>query len=748
MIVSVALPRPVDQLFSYKVRPQHIDAAQIGCRVRVPFHGQSVIGIITERDAQPPKGVTLHSIYAVLDTTPSATASLLALTRWIAQYYVCSWGEALRAALPMKQNTKLTPKTIRYLRPAPAFSTPNALKDSLQQLRGVKQQALIRVCLQYAKASTPLPPKTALLTEAQASTSTASSLIAKGILVESEEEVLRIPDYEAKSSKPPVYNAAQAHAIEALNTAIQEGKYVTFLLHGVTGSGKTEVYLAALKATLSQGKNAIVLVPEISLTPQTVRRFRARFGDRVAVLHSRMSTGERYDAWRLLRTGRCAVAIGPRSAILASMQNVGLIIVDEEHDSSYKQRDPAPRYHARDVGVMRARMEQAVCILGTATPSLETLHNARTGKYRLLTMKERVPVPGRKAAALPDVHVLDLKTEPRSAQGPRALSTTLREAIALRLERKEQVILLQNRRGYTPVWECQQCGWVPSCVDCSVSLAFHKARAHMRCHYCGYTQRPPHDCEKCHARDFAQLGTGTQRVQEELGSCFPKATVLRMDQDTTYRKNAHYHILRQFGAGEADILVGTQMVAKGLDFTRVTLVGVISADVGMGLPDFRVEEVTAQLLMQVAGRSGRHALHGEVMIQTRRPDHPIFDYAINHDYESFALELLEVRESLDYPPFGRMTVIEVRGPDEDQTAKLAKTWHTVATRQLPPPLTLLGPEPAFVARVKTKWRYHILVKSPRSFSGLSAWLRKVQQDLPKIPAKHRIAINVDAVGTF
>ena len=751
MNVGVALPRPLDRLYHYRVPPRMALAAQVGCRVRVPLQQHSVVGVIAEHRYPPDGSLKLRAIEAVLDDAPALGAPLLKLTRWIASYYVCAWGEVIRAALPSEQHGHAGRKMERYLRPTPAFSSPDALRDVLEQLRGTKQQALIRTCLDHVRSGRPLPRKARLLAMAEASAATARRLVVKGILAESEEEVLRLPDYgamPAEPSKPPTFNAAQAQARRALDAAIRADTYATFLLHGVAGSGKTEVYLAALDTTLAQGRSAIVLVPEIALTPQTVQRFRARFGDRIAVTHSRMSYGERHDAWRLLRSGRCAVAIGPRSAVLAPLSNLGLVVVDEEHDASYKQRDPAPRYHARDVAVMRARMAGAVCILGSATPSLESLQNARTDKYRLLVMKERVPVPGLRAAPLPDIHLVDLRAERHPDSHPRSLSEALRGAIAARLERREQVILLQNRRGYAPIWECQRCGWIPECTDCSVSLTFHKAQRTLRCHYCGQARRLVASCPECAANDFARLGTGTQRVQEELKEFFPAASILRMDQDTTYRKDAHYEILSRFGQGRADILVGTQMVAKGLDFDRVTLVGVVSADVGMGLPDFRAEERTAQLLMQVSGRSGRNALRGEVCLQTRRPEHPIFEHVCAHDYNGFARALLEERNQLRYPPYGRLVNIEVRGAEETRTMEIARHWSAVAGRQLPPQLEMLGPEPAFIARIKTKWRYHIIIKAPRSFRALGDWLRQVKADVGRLPKGYRVAINVDAVGIF
>ena len=500
---------------------------------------------------------------------------------------------------------------------------------------------------------------------------------------------------------------------------------------------------------LEKKKTGIILVPEIALTPQTVRRFRAPFGDQIAVLHSRMSLGERYDAWRHLRSGRFKVAIGPRSAVLAPLENLGLVVVDEEHESSYKQFDPAPRYHARDVAVMRAAMNGAVCVLGSATPSLESFANAQSGKYTLLEMPERVPVPGRKAAALPDVRVVDLTLEKKKHRLEGALSEPLVEAIRERLGRGEQTILLQNRRGYAPVIECDACGWSPLCRDCSVTLTYHKAKRHLRCHYCGRTARLPDVCPKCDAPELARLGMGTQRVEEELAVRFPGARVLRMDLDTTGRKGAHHRLLGRFRRGEADVLLGTQMVAKGLDFPNVTLVGVVNADAGMLLPDFRSEERTFQLLTQVAGRAGRAELKGEVIFQTRNPEHAALRFATTHDYAGFAGEALPERKVFGYPPFGRVVGVEFRGPKEETVADVAERWTSVLIAQAGH-LQVLGPEPAFIGRVKRQYRYHTIIKLPPSFraAGLQKLLRCTNTRAGRPPKGYRVAIDVDAVGLF
>ncbi|HET6566495.1 MAG TPA: primosomal protein N', partial [Rhodothermales bacterium] len=593
-----------------------------------------------------------------------------------------------------------------------------------------------------------------LLARAGAGASTLHSLESRGIIEVVERETLRSPLSMTRSERAgsaPVYamHEGQTHALGQIVDALKAEQFKAFLLHGVTGSGKTEVYIGALKHALGQGKTGIILVPEIALTPQTVRRFQAHFGDRIAVLHSRMSLGERYDTWRLLRSGRFAIAIGPRSAIFAPLENVGLIVVDEEHESSYKQFDPAPRYHARDVALVRAQMSGAVCVLGSATPSIESFANAHAGKYTLLRMPERVPVDGSRPAPLPPVRVVDLGLEKKKHQLEGAISTPLREAISARLARREQVILLQNRRGYAPVLECTSCGWSPICYDCSVTLTYHKAKRHLRCHYCGRTQRLPRACPKCGETELEMLGAGTQRVEEELATLFPAAAVLRMDLDTTSRKDAHHKLLSRFGRGEADILLGTQMVAKGLDFPRVTLVGVINADAGMLLPDFRSEERTFQLLTQVAGRAGRADLRGEVILQTRNPQSVVLRYACEHDYIGFVEAILPDRKTFGYPPFGRVVGIEFRGPEQEAVRNVARAW-TDTLRGCGGGVQVLGPEPAFVGRVKRQYRYHTIIKVPRGGAAheVQNLLRHTSRQFGSPPRGCRIAIDVDAVGLF
>ena len=697
---------PVEGVYTYRVPDELAEEAVPGARVLVSFGRRALTGVIVKRaDGEPSPARSLKPLLDVLDARPALTPELIGLTRWVADYTLCTWGETIKAALPSGTEVetrrvvhglvgpegwtgdprggtllealsevngsgmpvaqiagvlgrKTVPQALlRQLEAAGVLRidaeiqevtarvkterhlqlTEDALdRPEYETVKGARQLALLDVLRQ---AEDPLRQADALR-ESGASSGTVKALVGRGLVKVFDAEVeRRVDDFDEIPTEPPpdiALHPFQVHALDAITEAIEVERAQTFLLQGVTGSGKTEVYLRALRAALDRGQSAIVLVPEIALTPQTVRRFRAHFGDRVAVLHSRMSPGERLDAWNRIRDGVYPIVIGPRSAVFAPVENLGLVVVDEEHESSYKQFDPAPRYHARDVAVLRAHWAGAVCVLGSATPSLESVANVTAGKYTRLKMPDRVPVKDRPAAPLPPVRIVDLAREREIRRLKGALAHDLREAMADRLKRNEQTILLQNRRGYAPVLTCEDCGWTPMCRDCAVSLTVHKPTRNLRCHYCGLAERQPVECPSCGSFDLRQLGAGTQRVEEEIAEVFPEARVLRMDLDTTSRKGAHRRILDSFGRGEADILLGTQMVAKGLDFPRVTLVGVVNADTGMLLPDFRAAERTFQLLAQVAGRAGRHDLPGEVILQTRNPDHPALQFALAHDFEGFA----------------------------------------------------------------------------------------------------------------
>ncbi|MCX6134743.1 MAG: primosomal protein N' [Ignavibacteriales bacterium] len=571
------------------------------------------------------------------------------------------------------------------------------------------------------------------------SLSTVKTLEKRGLVRVEQREVLR-GTYDEPPEVPPqlTLNGHQEQALRTIVTALGIDAHRTFLLYGITGSGKTQVYIEAMRETLRHGKNAIVLVPEISLTPQTVRRFKSHFGADVAVMHSQMSVGERYDAWRLAHEGRIRVVIGPRSAIFAPLKNIGLIVVDEEHEASYKQYDSMPRYHARDVAIVRASINKAVVVLGSATPSAESYHNAISEKYELLSLPERVD-----NAQLPTIEIVDMAKERQrryeefkkerkekgtwtTKLGPApSISLLLKGQIDERLKKGEGTILLQNRRGFSHVVECFECGFVERCDHCDVTLTFHATKKHLRCHYCGFVKAPPAVCPKCHGTEIRHHAFGTQQIHEELGTLFPDARVLRMDLDTTGRKGAHDRLLTQFGNGEADILLGTQMVAKGLDFPRVTLVGVISADTQMLLPDFRSSERTFQLLTQVAGRAGRSKLSGEVIIQTLQPSHYSLRYAAVHDFAGFLREELAYRKELDYPPFSRLVLIEFKGEQEGEVAQQVKKIAGLLQGKAGAHYTVLGPADAAIPKIKNQYRKHIVIKNFKSTDPSGSYLRAV-----------------------
>lgn len=639
-------------------------------------------------------------------------------------------------------------RTRPYIRLSDVAANDPAAGD---QLRGEKQRNLLATLRHLHKNGRVEIEKKELLELSGASAASLKGLSDRKLVEIADREVVRTPfgmvDVSASKPEHPDLHPAQKAAIDAIDAATSKGEFRTFLLHGITGSGKTHVYIEALKSVIDRGQTGIVLVPEIALTPQTVRRFRSHLGDRIAVMHSRMSLGERFDAWRKLRDGAYSVVIGPRSAVLAPLENVGLIVVDEEHETSYKQFDPAPRYHARDVAVMRALQGRAVCVLGSATPSLESYHNALVGKYTLLHMPDRVPTGTGKPAELPKVHRVNLSVEQGKRQLDGSFSWKLRDAIQERLDRKEQIMLLQNRRGYAPIVECQGCGWTPQCRDCAVSLTHHRKDNHTRCHYCGYTVPMPKKCPTCNESTFALLGAGTQRIEAELEALFPDAVTLRMDLDTTSTKDAHFHILRQFGEGAADILVGTQMIAKGLDFPNVTLVGIINADTRLLMPDFRAAEHTFHLLTQVAGRAGRADKRGDVILQTRNPRHEVIQRAGKHDFIGFAERELEERRALNYPPFGRIIAIEFKGPEEKDVDAVATSWTELFEAGLPDGVSVLGPEVAFIARIKRNYRFQTILKLAPGVDPARV-KEAVSRTMAKMGStgKTRIVVDVDPVN--
>lgn len=753
MLIDVALPLPLFRTFTYSVEGDDATRVRAGSRVIVPFRRRREVGICLGEAEGVAAGVTPRSVIALPDEPPAVGERMLALCSWIGEYYAAPLGQVLRTALPAALTTTstITP-TRRTRRVATLVRHLDSLVHRERIFARAPQQRALYELLESLGGRAAVEHLLDLLSF---SPSVLRGLVARGLVEVGDEIVARDPFAE----RPPI--AAMTHpptrpqhdAIERMGRAAP-GE--VFLLHGVTGSGKTLVYLELLRrVVLERGRSAIVLVPEIALTPQTVDRFRAIFGNLVAVLHSALGDGERYDEWLALRSGEKRIAVGARSAVFAPLPDVGAIVVDEEHEASYKQGE-APRYHAREAAVIRARIEGATVVLGSATPSLESWVNARSGKYTLLSLPDRAG-QGR----LPDVEVVDLRRErPESGPGERAvagagagasggsgrssrgdrtsapadpagplaaapasfrnayrsvISPELDLAMIERLERGEQAILLLNRRGYASFVQCQDCGDVATCPDCSITLTYHRTPERLVCHYCLRREEPRERCARCNGRTLRQRGMGTQQVERLLAERFPAARLARMDVDTTGGKWAHAEILDRVGRGEVDVLLGTQMIAKGLDFPNVTLVGVIDADVGINLPDFRASERCFQLLSQVAGRAGRGPKGGSVVIQTRLPSHHAVQCALRHDYLGFVEEELAGRADPPYPPTVRLANLLFSGTAEEETARLATRaarWlERLVERHASGPVTLVGPAPCAVERIKTRWRWHLLLKS-------------------------------------
>lgn len=569
------------------------------------------------------------------------------------------------------------------------------------------------------------------------------ALVKKSLVELTKQEVDRNPYTEHSAVAPSfILNEEQSRAVEAVSSALSQNAFGVYLLHGITGSGKTQVYIEAIRHALALGKGAIALVPEISLTPQTVARFQSNFGLNIAVLHSRLSHGERYDAWRRVQRGEAKLVIGPRSAVFAPVHNLGLIVVDEEHESSYKQVDPSPRYHARDVAIMRAKMSNAAVLLGSATPALESYYNASAGKYHLLELPRRIDnVP------LPEVRLLDMMRFRKTAPDREGIfSRILLGKILEKLERKEQIIILQNRRGFAPMVKCVECGFTKICGACNIPLTYHRRGHALRCHYCNHFEKAPDVCPQCHSLDLIFKGIGTQKVEEALHELLPQARVVRMDSDTTRGKLAHDRILREFGEHKFDVLLGTQMIAKGLDFHRVTLVGVISADSSLLRPDFRAGERTFQLLTQVAGRAGRKNLPGEVIIQTYSPMNFCLICAQQHDFHKFFNAEIEQRRQLLYPPFVRLAVVLFRHKDNEKVRGVANDFAALV-RNTKAPVEVYGPTPAPLQRLQDEFRWQVMIKSdPQrdpSARRMRETLAEVQRVIHKKYARSRLRLTVD-----
>jgi primosomal protein N' (replication factor Y) (superfamily II helicase) len=737
-LVSVAVPVPFLDVLTYQV-PDGVALPQRGARVVVPLGKRVVTGIVIDPNAvlNPDQTAAekLKNLIEVLDDEPFLPGPVVDLALWVAEYYACGAGDALAAAVPSTQ----AHKTIRYATltvqghdvDAPALSAfRGRQKEALELLRG-KPQGM----------SVPA------MNERGISTDVLQRLAEKGLVAFRRERVERDPFTNGAASTPVSSSSGrlltdeQATALEDLGAAAAAAQFAVFLLQGVTGSGKTEVYLRLAERILGGGKSVLVLVPEIALTPAVASAFRDAFGDRVAVQHSGLSDGERSDQWYRIRRGEVSVVVGTRSAVFAPLADLGLIIVDEEHDTSFKQEE-TPRYNGRDVAVMRGKHEGALVVLGSATPSLESGQNASSGRYTRLLMQRRV-----QDRPLASVSVVDMRQE-YAEHGPDViLSGQLKNAITKRLEAGQQSLILLNRRGLATAVFCRQCGGTIECPNCSVSLIVHtegRERHRARCHYCNYSMLVPKACPACKGPYLERRGFGTERVADEISRLWPDARVARLDRDTVRRKGAAAAILRSMAAGSIDLLVGTQMIAKGHDFPRVTLVGVISADVGLGLADFRAAERTFQLLTQVAGRAGRGEERGEAIVQTLYPNHYSIGHACRQDYGAFFADELRYRQAMRYPPLTALVNLVVKGTDARAALTDAATLaqhlrsHADAGR-----FSVLGPAPAPVAKLRGEYRAQIFLKGNHRASMREAVLAALAAE-PEM--RRRVAIDIDPVS--
>lgn len=722
LLVAVALPVAVPRAYVYSV-PESLRARVMpGSRVVVPLGGRTLIGIVMAIDVPAPAKGRLRDISDAPDAHRTLTPELLALGRWMARYYAAPPGIVLRAMLPVALTGAGAPVApVKRQRVARVTRTVESLLERDAMFKRAPKQRVLYELLESLGGSHPVR---ALLEQADVTSAVLDALVTRELVAVVSTPIARDP-FAARGIRAAVSlvpTDAQRLAIAAL-VALEPGSGA--LLRGVTGSGKTLVYIEYLRDVIERrGQGAIVLVPEIALTPQTVDRFRTAFGDQVAVLHSALSDGERYDEWSAIHRGDKRIVVGARSAIFAPVHQLGAIVVDEEHEATYKQGE-SPRYHARDLARVRAGIEGATFVLGSASPSLESWTQALHGDLALLELPERAG-----GAQLPAVHVIDRRKEvlerrqgsstpgAPQAQGSsfaHAVTPQLERAITDRLEKGEQSILLLNRRGYAHFMQCADCGAVSQCPNCAIALTYHRLPERLACHYCGHREAPPSHCVNCSGPPLRERGLGTQQLERLLGERWPGARIARMDMDTTGAKWAHATILDKVGAGEVDILLGTQMIAKGLDFPNVTLVGVIDADVGINLPDFRASERCFQLLSQVAGRAGRGAKGGEVFIQTREPTHHAVTCAVTHDYLRFAEEELRGRTSPPYPPSLYIANAVISGTEEVATADAARAlaeWtRRLITARMPGAVEVVGAAPCPVERIKQRWRWHFLVKS-------------------------------------
>ena len=736
--VSVAVPVPQLDALTYRV-PDGVPAPPAGARVRVPIGTRVVTGCVVGPADEPAADVEAKDLQEVLDDTPFIPPAVVELCAWVADYYMAGLGDAVAVALPPGAKARASSYKTRRLVSLTAHGMA-VLEGDGSDLTD-KQKAGLRA-LTGSTGVSLRELRERGVTAAVLARLTARQLVAARDMPDERDPFARSAMETVVYDPGRALTDEQAAACGTLTALAADGGFKVALLHGVTGSGKTEVYLRLARAVRDAGRQALLLVPEIALTPSMSALVRGAFGDRVAIQHSSLSDGERHDQWQRIRRGDVDVVVGTRSAVFAPLDRLGLIIVDEEHDTSYKQEE-APRYHGRDVAIVRGQREGALVVLGSATPSMETYQHATSGKYARVAITRRVL-----DRPLAEVRVVDMREEYASEGPDTVVSRALADAIDLRLARQEQVLVLLNRRGYATAVFCRQCGDTFECPNCSISLTVHTARNgwRARCHYCNYSVLVPKACRKCAAPYLEHTGFGTEKVEQQIAARFPAARVGRVDRDSVRRKGALTSILSRFAAGELDVLVGTQMIAKGHDFPRVTLVGVVSADVGLGLADFRAGERTFQLLTQVAGRAGRGERTGEAIVQTLYPAHYSVRLACRQDYAAFFEREIEYRQGLRYPPFVALVNAVMRGRTFEEAMRLAQDLASaLASHALAGGFTVLGPAPAPLTRLRGEHRVQIFLKGSRRDKMRHA-MRAALAALPDV--RRRVIVDVDPLSVL
>ncbi len=796
MIAKIVVDVPsgqTDRLFDYSVPHKLIGIIEKGMRVVVPFGPRQVQGFVVEL-GENTEVTKLKPISEILELTPALTEELLQLGDWLTETTLSFKISAYQVMLPaamrskVKKNIhlltdfsnlsnslqklfhnrdviswdevknydesllkivkseitnghleinyfvkdKLSKKTEKQVKSLKSKAELLEIMDSITP-RAEKQKKVLSFFLEHTKAISV----NTLIKKSDVSRTTIKTLIDKGILSEEETELYRDPfmGKQFAQTEPLILTEKQKGVLKPIITSIEQNLHQTFLLHGVTGSGKTEIYLQSIEKVLKKGKEAIVLVPEISLTPQMVERFKGRFGSQVAVLHSALSMGEKYDEWRKIQRKEVKVVVGARSAVFAPFENLGIIIIDEEHEASYKQEE-SPRYHARDVAIFRGNYHHCPVVLGSATPSLESYARATKGVYVLLPLLSRV-----NNLKMPPVDIIDMREELR--QGNRSMfSRVLFQKMQERIEKGEQSVLFLNRRGYSTFVMCRDCGYVALCSECDISLTYHRISHSLKCHYCGHEERMPATCHECNSEHIRFFGSGTQKVEEELLKVLPGVKVIRMDVDTTRKKGSHQKLLEQFEQGKADILLGTQMIAKGLDFPKITLVGVLAADTMLHLPDFRAAERTFQLLTQVSGRAGRHRLSGEVVVQTYSPEHYSIEFAQEHNFQGFFNEEMNVRKKGGYTPYYYLSLIGVSHPELTKVIHVTEKITSFIKREVAENVIVLGPVASPIPRIKNRYRYQCLIKY-KNEPNLLNLLRDIQHHFVRETSQGDLQISID-----